>query len=305
MFCACIVTLRASGRIFRLMCLAAFLTGSAVFSPQAGWAKEIKAAYTGILIDARHLPTIDRSPAPCLFGPQPASVLLYPDRSNVPTPDEVQEQSVVRYYKSEDEARKGFVGANPLILKAVEVVGPAHDSLRLSAEDMAILQAADKTIQFTKNWKVGFLIPGDAAAPAPTVRAAPPASPAPLPVFDIEDCTGILIDCRHLLAIDRSPAPCIFGPEPESVLAYPDRNFVPTPDEVQEQSVIRYYHTSDEAQKGHVGPKPLILRAIAVVGPAHDSVRLSAADLEMLQKADKKIQFTRNWKVGFLLPADR
>lgn len=119
----------------------------------------VAAAYTGVVIDARHLPTICRSPSPALYGPAPEHELVYPDRAHVPTPDEVQEQSIVRYYHNEEQARKGFVGENPLILKAVEVVGPAEDSLRLTAEDRAKLRELDKEIAFTRSWKVGFLVP--------------------------------------------------------------------------------------------------------------------------------------------------
>ena len=35
-------------------------------------------AYTGILIDARALPTISRSPAPAIYGTTPDALLLYP-----------------------------------------------------------------------------------------------------------------------------------------------------------------------------------------------------------------------------------
>ena len=144
--------------LFRIAAL--LMMVSAALSPKIGQAEETP-LYTGILIDARHLPTIDRSPAPKILSPEPDSEILYPDSAHVPNPDEVQEQSVVRYYHTEDEAHKGFVGENPLILRAVEVVGPAHDNLRLSAKDTVTLREADKAIGFTKSWKVGFMLPAD------------------------------------------------------------------------------------------------------------------------------------------------
>lgn len=128
-------------------------------NPEAEKPEAPRKPYTGVVIDARHLSSISRSPAPCIYGPAPEQELLYPNRAHVPTPDEVQEQSIVRYYCSEDSARKGFVGDNPLILKAVEVVGTANDSLRLSAEDMKKLTELDREIRFTRTWKVGFLLP--------------------------------------------------------------------------------------------------------------------------------------------------
>jgi hypothetical protein len=115
--------------------------------------------FTGILLDARQLPAIDRSPAPAIYGPGPDMPLLYPNRSDVPTPDEVQDESIVRYYHTEAEADAGVGGSHPLILTALAVLGPAHDALQLSADDMVRLQDAEKTLHFVETWKVGFLIP--------------------------------------------------------------------------------------------------------------------------------------------------
>ncbi len=117
--------------------------------------------YTGILIDARHLPDIMRSPAPTIYGPAPGNTLLYPDRAHVPTPDQVQEASVVRYYRTEAEARAGVAGSNPLILPAQAVLGPARDGLQLSADDMTLLIALDNKVRFSRSWKVGFLVPAN------------------------------------------------------------------------------------------------------------------------------------------------
>ncbi len=116
-------------------------------------------AYTGILIDARNLPRISRSPAPAIYGPLPDQNLLYPDRSHVPTPDEVQEESIVRYYWTVDAADSGIAGSNPLILTAQAVLGPAEDAVQLTAVDAARFQTLDKRLHFTQTWKVGFLIP--------------------------------------------------------------------------------------------------------------------------------------------------
>ena len=118
-------------------------------------------AYTGILIDARSLPDISRSPAPAIYATAPDATLLYPDRSHVPTPDEVQEESIVRYYWTVDSAASGVGGTNPLILTAIAVLGPAKDAVQLSPEDAARFQILDKRLHFTRTWKVGFLMPAD------------------------------------------------------------------------------------------------------------------------------------------------
>ena len=84
---------------------------------------------------------------------------------------------------------------------------------------------------------------------APEAPAAPPAPVTPV-VEDMSVYTGVLIDARSLPRISRSPAPAIYGALPDQSLLYPDRSHVPTPDEVQEESVVRYYHAESEAESG-------------------------------------------------------
>lgn len=118
-------------------------------------------AYTGVLLDARALPAILRSPAPSIVGPGPDWTLIYPDRSHVPTPDEVQDESIVRYYHTEVEAAQGIGGSHPLVIPAAAVIGYAHDGLQVTAADMQRLLEVEKSLHFTQNWRVGFLIPAD------------------------------------------------------------------------------------------------------------------------------------------------
>ena len=158
---------------------------------------------------------------------------------------------------------------------------------------------------------VGVLLP-DGTVEADRLRvlpaAAPPAPPpvaAPAPVAENMDAyTGLLIDARSLPDISRSPAPAIYSTAPDAALLYPDRSHVPTPDEVQEESIVRYYWNVDSASSGVGGSNPLILTALAVLGPAKDAVQLSPEDSARFQLLDKRLHFTRTWKVGFLMPAD-
>lgn len=141
-------------------------------------------------------------------------------------------------------------------------------------------------------------------APATTEAVTDPVPAPSVPVdVDLSQFTGILIDARSLPGVMRSPAPTIIGPD--GTLLYPDRAHVPTPDEVQDESIVRYYHSLDEAEQGVAGPHPLILTAAAVVGPASDGVQLSESDAALLQALDKRLRFTRTWKVGFLIPDNR
>ncbi len=157
---------------------------------------------------------------------------------------------------------------------------------------------------------VGVLLPGGLVEadrvrvlPAPELSPAPVVAPVPV-TENMDAYTGILIDCRSLPDISRSPAPAIYATAPDATLLYPDRSHVPTPDEVQEESIVRYYWTVDSAASGVGGTNPLILTAIAVLGPAKDAVQLSPEDAARFQILDKRLHFTRTWKVGFLMPAD-
>jgi len=126
------------------------------------------------------------------------------------------------------------------------------------------------------------------------------AAPAPA---DLSHCTGILIDASGFANIERSPAPNIYGPAGD--LVYPDRSHVPTPDQVQDESIVRYYRSMDDAKAGVCGGNPLVIVPTAVVGPAKDSVTLSAADAASFKALDAKIHFTQDWKVGFLIPSNQ
>ena len=50
---------------------------------------------------------------------------------------------------------------------------------------------------------------------------------------------------------------------------------------------------------------PITIRAVAVVTPAQDSVTITAEDMARLREVDKRIPFTRSWKVAMLMPPSR
>lgn len=144
------------------------------------------------------------------------------------------------------------------------------------------------------------------------VAALPPSGPAlpttPAPDADAvpantSEYTGVVLDARGLPGILRSPAPAIYGATADATLVYPDRAHVPTPDEVQDESIVRYYHTPEEAMQGAGGSHPLVIKALAVLGPAKDALQVSPADMQTLLDADKSLHFTRSWRVGFLVPS--
>jgi hypothetical protein len=146
--------------------------------------------------------------------------------------------------------------------------------------------------------------PAVIAAPVQSSQVNVPTNytPQDFPQVDLDDATGILIDCRDTNIL-RSPSPSIVGPDNE--LLYPDRSDVPTPDEVQDESIVRYYRTLSDAEAGVGGDHPLILHAIAVVGPAQDGVELSAQDMALFIALNKRLNYMHTWKVGFLVPPDK
>ncbi|MBV9848171.1 MAG: hypothetical protein JO250_00645, partial [Armatimonadetes bacterium] len=135
-----------------------------------------------------------------------------------------------------------------IILRATERAGQVGDLKRGMQVRLIGTQGPDGLVQADRI----RVLPDPAPAPE-AVPADPPPAPDPggtdLPVdAHLEQYTGILIDARDLPAIQRSPAPIILGPGPTPLLLYPDRKHVPTPDEVQEESIVRYYRSVDAAR---------------------------------------------------------
>ena len=245
------------------------------------------------------------APAPLLLpDPAPPAIPLPPEPAPLPAQPQLNLDGLIR---TVDAARA-----------QVTLLGDDDKrySLDTRAADIILrgTQRAGQTADLAPGMRVrlvGALLPdGRVEAdrlrvlPAPEAPAPPPAPVAPV-VEDMSVYTGILIDARSLPRISRSPAPAIYGPVPDQALLYPDRSHVPTPDEVQEESIVRYYHAGGEAESGVGGAHPLILTAQAVLGPAEDAVQLTAEDAARFQALDKRLHFTRTWKVGFLIPANQ
>jgi|GEM_PF-7002780 len=154
--------LEKTGRYIVIAMILASLAGVSLVSPNNAKSDATQPQpYTGILIDARVLPDITRSMNPGIYGPAPAADLVYPDRSHVPTPDQCQDESTARYYRTLADAQNGVGGSNPMIIEAVSVVSPAKDSLTVTADDEARIHDLDKQLHFTQTWKFGILVPAD------------------------------------------------------------------------------------------------------------------------------------------------
>jgi hypothetical protein len=151
-----------SVKFFMILLVLASLAGVSLVAPrQASSDPGQPQPYTGILVDARQFSNITRSMNPGVYGPAPLSDLIYPDRSHVPTPDEVQDESTVRYYRTISDAENGVAGSNPMIVEAMSVVGPGKDSVTVSADDEVRMQDLDKQLHYTRTWKFGFLVPAN------------------------------------------------------------------------------------------------------------------------------------------------
>ncbi len=188
-----------------------------------------------------------------------------------------------------------------IILPGVARAGQFADLARGMHVRLIGTQSADGSVQADRIRVVPD--PAPVAVTAAAVSADPNPAPSVAVDVDLSQYTGILIDARGLPGVMRSPAPTITGAD--GALLYPDRAHVPTPDEVQDESIVRYYHTLDDAEQGVAGPHPLILTAAAVTGPASDGLQLADGDAELLTALDKRLRFSRTWKVGFLIPDNR
>ena len=235
-----------------------------------------------VYVDAAPAPAPPASPLPPEPAPAPAQPQINMD-GLIRTVDAAKKQILIL---GDDNKRcTADVAHTDIILPGMERAGQIGD-----------LAAG------TRVHLVGVTLPsGELEADRLRVLPAAPTPPAP---ENMDAYTGILIDARNLPRISRSPAPAVYGPLPDQTLLYPDRSHVPTPDEVQEESIVRYYWTVEAADSGVAGSNPMILTPLAVLGPAQDAVQLSSVDADRFLTLNKRLHFTQTWKVGFLMPAD-
>ena len=202
----------------------------------------------------------------------------------------------------DDQRLTADTHGSDIILPSIDHAGAASDLVRGMRVRLIGTQGADGVVQADRIRVLPDSAPSD-GSPAPAPAAVAPAAITIPADVNLDQYTGILIDARDLHAIQRSMAPTIVGPG-SALLLYPDRTHVPTPDEVQEESIVRYYRSVDAAMDGIAGSHPLILRAVRVVG-SDDGLQLTAEDAALFQALDTRLHFTRTWKVGFLIPSDR
>lgn len=114
----------------------------------------VNRAYTGVIVDARDF-DIQRAMGPRIVDED--GNVLYPDPRRVPNPDALQNEGMVSYANDERAVRRA--GANPLVVRAIDVAGPAREDVVVSRE------AADQIRQAERRWRclarraVGILIP--------------------------------------------------------------------------------------------------------------------------------------------------
>ena len=253
-------------------------------------------------------PPVVVQPRPAVVDPEPAVIdapalpVPVPTVATAPGPQFLMDGVVrdidaarnqVMLLGDDDKRYTATLQDTDIILRGTERMGQVADLSRGMRVHLVGIQLPDGTVEADR-----LRVLPAAEVPAPVVAA-------PVVVSgNLDSYTGILIDARGLSDISRSPAPAIYGTAPDAALLYPDRSHVPTPDEVQEESIVRYYWNVDSAASGVGGTNPLILTAVAVIGPAKDAVQLSPEDSVRFLALDKRLHFTRTWKVGFLMPAD-
>ncbi len=78
--------------------------------------------------------------------------VLYPDQNHIPDYDYLQDKGMVDYTLSTDDAQRA--GKHPLIVSALDVVGPGHDDLVVSNTTARRIRAANRRGKFFSNWSV-------------------------------------------------------------------------------------------------------------------------------------------------------
>jgi TolB-like protein len=111
-------------------------------------------AYTGVIVDARDF-DVQRAMGPRIVDED--GNVLYPDPRRSPSPDALQSAGMVSYASDERAVRRA--GGHPLLVRAIDVVGPAREDVVVSRE------AAEQILQAERRWRcltrraVGILIP--------------------------------------------------------------------------------------------------------------------------------------------------
>jgi hypothetical protein len=110
--------------------------------------------YTGIIVDARGF-DIQRGMGPRLMDED--GNVFYPDPRRVPSADALQEAGMVGYATDAREARRA--GARPLIVRALDVTGPAQEDVVVSREAAERILAADRRWRCLSRRAVSILVP--------------------------------------------------------------------------------------------------------------------------------------------------
>ena len=109
--------------------------------------------------------------------------------------------------------------------------------------------------------------------------------------------TGLLIEARDLPVL-RSMSARIIDVEGQAV--YPDPQYIPDVDYLQDHGMADYYHSGTDAPRA--GNHPLIVRALNVVG---DDIIVSMETASRIREAGRHDGFLRQWRVGILLDEGR
>lgn len=111
-------------------------------------------AYTGVIVDARDF-DVQRAMGPRIVDED--GNVLYPDPRRAPGPDALQNEGMVSYASDERAVRRA--GGHPLLVRAIDVAGPAREDVVVSRE------AAEQILQAERRWHclarraVAILIP--------------------------------------------------------------------------------------------------------------------------------------------------
>jgi hypothetical protein len=113
------------------------------------------AKFTGLVVDCRGLGLL-RCMSPFIVSVTGARV--YPDPKHLPSIDYIEDVGIASYVSDVSTAKRA--GANPLLVKAIRVEGPAHQTAVVADADSGLILAAEEDGHFLKEYQVTFLIDG-------------------------------------------------------------------------------------------------------------------------------------------------
>jgi hypothetical protein len=121
-----------------------------------------------------------------------------------------------------------------------------------------------------------------------------------LAMDDLPTWTGIVVVATGL-PLERAMSVRIL--DQDGRVIYPDPNFLPSDDYLQDNGMASYVHPGDTAERA--GRRPLTVRAIDVASSGNEDVVVDSETAIRIRAADRRGHFISRWKVCFVVDEGR